>query len=187
MGCPGGGSEKGNGNRILSERDVCSAGRGSRSVVLEASPVLLSEIMENGIRLFRTRFPAGMPVRFPVHDAGGLPGAGGRLLFLLSSWLAVCRWNGSWGICSGLILGACCGTCGRCWSNGGRRNGGGSFRVVRNLGCYAAGPVSRYEEGKSIRSSSGGMTVPFPGQRRTGDFSLRRKGRIISTNPVMRV
>lgn len=33
--------------------------------------------MENGIRLFRTRFPAGMPVRFPVHDAGGLPGAGG--------------------------------------------------------------------------------------------------------------
>ena len=70
-------SEKGNGNRILSERDVCSAGRGSRSVVLEASPVLLSEIMENGIRLFRTRFPAGMPVRFPVHDAGGLPGAGG--------------------------------------------------------------------------------------------------------------
>ena len=77
MGCPGGGSEKGNGNRILSERDVCSAGRGSRSVVLEASPVLLSEIMENGIRLFRTRFPAGMPVRFPVHDAGGLPGAGG--------------------------------------------------------------------------------------------------------------
>ena len=71
--------------------------------------------------------------------------------------------------------------------NPGRRNGGGSFRVVRNLGCYAAGPVSRYEEGKSIRSSSGGMTVPFPGQRRTGDFSLRRKGRIISTNPVMRV
>ena len=33
--------------------------------------------------------------------------AGGRLLFLLSYWLAVCRWNGSWGICSGLILGAC--------------------------------------------------------------------------------
>ena len=33
----------------------------------------------------------------------------------------------------------------------------------------------------------GGMTVPFPGQRRTGDFSFRRKGRIISTNPVMRV
>ena len=39
--------------------------------------VLLSEIMEDGIRLFRTRFPAGRPVRFPVHDAGGLPGAGG--------------------------------------------------------------------------------------------------------------
>lgn len=68
------------------------------------------------------------------------------------------------------------GTCGRCWSNGGRRNGGGSFRVVRNLGCYAAGPVSRYEEGKSIRSSSGGMTVPFPGQRRTGDFPFAGKG-----------